>query len=221
MCNQLCRAIKDQTFLPRIIVVVPYNDILMYIVGKNNTSSFTIGKVLHWLMSEFEKLIGIQKDYLPIKSKRDLLPHIVWIEAPYHAEFGSEQNRLWEKFNECMRNMAEMQKFTSVLTLKKIWNSTDGSYYSRPAKRLTVFGYKKFWEAVDCTIQYADTTIMKKNIADAHKKKHMSLNHPYQQTFHHTNQPNRNSSQSLIGDRFHWSSKNKKPQHQHRRSVYF
>ena len=81
ICNSLLGAIKEQMVLPRLIVIVPDDNIVSYIESRNDTSSYTIGKIIHWMMSEFNKLIASQKDFLPNKAKCTGLPHICWIEA--------------------------------------------------------------------------------------------------------------------------------------------
>ena len=53
-----------------------------------------LGKVINWLMREYEKIIEAQKDYLPSKAKRDHLPQLVCIEAPYHDNFMDIDNKM-------------------------------------------------------------------------------------------------------------------------------
>ena len=110
-------------------------------------------------MSEFTKLIAAQKEYLPAKAKRDMLPQIIWILAPAHQGF--RNNELREKFNLCLLNMLKLVPDTNVLSLKKIWNPQDGGNVMKFG-HFTVSGYQQYWEAVDHTIRYADTTFMPK-----------------------------------------------------------
>ena len=44
----------------------------------------------------------------------------------------------------------------TVLKLKKIWCSKDGSLYARDRKRFTANGYITYWETIDRTVKYAD-----------------------------------------------------------------
>ena len=78
-------------------------------------------------MTEMQKVIQSQKDYLPLKSKRDLLPFIIWIEAPTHRNF--RNNNLRVKFNECIKNMSQLCSGVYTLALKKIWDSDDPAYF--------------------------------------------------------------------------------------------
>ena len=66
------------------------------------------------------------------------------------------------KFNNCRHEMAKLFEDISVLELKKIWDPTDTSYFIGDTDRLSATGFKKYWEAVDRSVQYCDTTVMVK-----------------------------------------------------------
>ena len=156
--NNLLTAIREQPVLPRIVVVVLDDNIVNFIEQKNDTSSYTIGKVIHSIMTEHNRLICSQKDYLPNKAKRLNLPQVLWIEAPLHQSFIN--NTLRQKFNTCLQDMARLIPNVSVLSLKKVWDASDVHNYSEVSRKLTVHGYKQYWEAVDRTVCYCDTTII-------------------------------------------------------------
>ena len=142
--NQLYKAIKEQTYLPRILIIVPDDNLIQFIVSKNDTSPYTFGNIIHWLMMECGRAVKSQKDFLPEKSKHAIYPHFIWIEAPCHLNISPANNQLREKFNNCMRSMVQIVDNTSVLALKKIWNPADESLYCKMSKNFTIHGFKTY-----------------------------------------------------------------------------
>ena len=194
--NSLVKGLKDQVYLPKPIVLVPDDDILMMIQALNDTSSFTWGKILHWLMIEMVRSVAAQKDYLPVKSKKCTESHFIWIEAPLHRNFCN--NGLREKFNSCLQNMGKLCSNVSVLALKKIWNLEEPAYFIADTTTMTPFGYSKYWEAVDRTVQYCNTTTMvKAKMREINPKKMKDQTESRMTQNRHSVQPN---------DRFHWRS---------------
>ena len=160
MRNSLVNAIRDQMILPKMVIIVPYEDVFQFVLKCNDSSLFTWGKILYWIMTEMLKAVNAHKDHLPIKAKRSSEPQFIWIEAPIHKNF--RNNELRVKFNNCLREMSGLTASTSVLALKKIWDPSDTSYFIGNSDRLSVTGYKKYWEAIDRTVRYADTTFIRK-----------------------------------------------------------
>ena len=144
-----------------MIVVVPDDDLLNFINGRQYRSgiSIEIGKVLDWLMKEHNRVIEIQKDFLPAKSKRVNYPHFVWIEPPIHRNFNNKFMR--EKFVRCLHTAADLHDNVSVLKLKKIWDDSDNALFNKKSQCYTANGLNTSWEAVDCTLKFCDSTILK------------------------------------------------------------
>ena len=224
MRNSLVNGIFDQKYLPKLVVVVPDADILRFIEQRNDTSSYTWGKMLHWLMSEFAKIVKDYKDLLPVKAKQPGEPHFVWIEAPYHKTF--KNNQLREKFNSCVKNMASLQENISVLSLKKIWDPNDTSYFIADSHRFMTRGHRKYWEAVDRTVCYCDTTIMvKKKMKSLQPQKPPNRTKEVQshRSFDYRNKQRDKSSYSKrFNDRYHWKANvTRDISKQHLRTVLF
>ena len=67
--NNLIGAITDQKVLLKIIVIVTDNDILRYFWYKNKDDVQTgYTRLLKWLMSQYDRMILTQKEFLPKKS---------------------------------------------------------------------------------------------------------------------------------------------------------
>ena len=71
--------------------------------------------------------------------------------------------------------MAQMNENVSSLALKKIWDGEEIGYFlNKDSDSLSSLGFKKYWEAVDRTVRYCDTTTMVKlqmKILQPHKEK--------------------------------------------------
>ena len=115
---------------------------------------------MDWLMSQYEKLISSQKDYLPQKAKKGNYSQMIWVEAPEHNHFPN--NLLRFKFNRALQTAASFHSNVHVLELKKGCNSKDRSLYLKEEQRFTAEGLNRYWEVVDKTVQFADTILFKK-----------------------------------------------------------
>ena len=119
--NNLVGAIGDQVVLPKIIVIVPDNDIIKYFWYKD-TSDVVSGysQILCWLMTQYDRLISAQKDnHLPSKAKISGQPNFVWIIPPLHTAFKSKEVALRKLFAQALTNVAALHDNTYALELKK------------------------------------------------------------------------------------------------------
>ena len=122
--------------------------------------SQNLGRLLDWLMREYNKIIDIQRDYLPLKAKRAVYPHFIWIEAPMHKNFANNPDRF--RFNRALNTVSKLHDNMSILGLKKIWDAKDGNLFLENERRFTTSGLHHYWEVVDKTVRYADTILLKK-----------------------------------------------------------
>ena len=158
--NLLVGAIHMQVQLPKLIVVVPDNDIIEYIDYRKYGAAEVYAKFLDWIMTQQERLIASQKEYLPLKARQLNYPQIIWIEPPLHDNFDNNTQRAI--FGNILSNTAQFYDGVSVLQLKKIWDEKDTKLFVKENKRFTADGMKKYWEAVDKTVKYADTIGLQK-----------------------------------------------------------
>ena len=49
-----------------------------------------------------------------------------------------------------------------TLPLKKVWDEQDTSFYSADTQCFSASGYKAYWEAVNKTVRYFDSIVLKK-----------------------------------------------------------
>ena len=189
--NNLVAAIADQKVFPKIIVIVPGNDIINYFRYKNE-EDVAIGytKIIRWLMTEYDRMEAAYKEYLPIKAKKHDEPYFLWIQPPPHNYFKSREISLRSHFSIVLVNIASLHENTYALPLKKGWDPTDKHLYNRDEKCLTANGYIQYWQAVDKTVCYFNTLVLK-------KKKQQELKHSQKQQhgFHQ------------YTDKYHWQTK--------------
>ena len=87
-------------------------------------------------------------------------------------------------------NIASLHENTYALPLKKGWDPTDKYLYNRDEKCLTANGYIQYWQAVDKTVCYFNTLVLK-------KKKQQELKHSQKQ---------KHGFHQYI-DKYHWQTK--------------
>ena len=114
---------------------------------------------------------------------------MVWIEAPMHNNYYNNAER--EAFNRALNNAVKYHDNTKVLQLKKVWNTEDTNLYIQESSRYTSVGLNTYWQAVDCTVRYADTILFKKL---QFKPKHFTKRE------HESNAFKKN-------DKYHWTNK--------------
>ena len=155
-------AVNDQIIMPKLIVIVPDNDIIQYIARIKAGFSRSVARMLDWLMKEHNRIIDSMKDHLPMKAKKNGYPQIMWIAPPYHVGFGKRNNDKRECFNKMLEEVAKTHSDTSVLHLKKVWEPENNNLFLKEQYRYTTKGLKTYWEAVDRTVKFCDTTILRR-----------------------------------------------------------
>ena len=179
-------------------MIVPDDDILKFsgISGFGITRS--LGKILDWIQTEFDRMVEIHKDRLPNKAKKAAYPHFIWIEPPLNDNFNNNESR--RKFNRALNTVTALHQNTSVLQLKKVWSEHDLQLYLQKEDRYTSSGLHSYWEAVDKAIKYADTLLMKKKQRNA-KMSSATQAVPINHECGNCGRPN---------DRYHWIKSTRK-----------
>ena len=178
--------------LPKLIVVVPDDDIIKCFKDYEDSGlSTSYSRLVNYIMTEHERGIASFKENLPAKARKEFYPHILWILAPDHNNFKNNQERF--KFNKSVEDSCRFHCNINCLELKKVWNNRDDGLFSKEFQRFTADGYKKYWEAVDRTIRYCDSVVLKGKREKITKK-------PVEDR--------RNNAESCQNDRFRWMNPN-------------
>ena len=134
------KGIQDNILLPKYLVIVPDDDLIHYFNYDGQGLTKPYGRLINNIMHEFDKLISVQKEFLPKRSRRPNYPSIIWIEPPLHDNFVNNQEQL--KFIRVLNDVAKFHEGTVVLKLKKVWDQTDSNLFSSHFGRFTPDGYK-------------------------------------------------------------------------------
>ena len=194
------QGIKEHPLLPKFIVVVLDDDLLQCFKAERSgyIAQKQMEKAIHWLMTEFGRLVEAQQDYLPKRGIRVDYPHFIWIEPPTHNNF--RNNALRELFAAALEKETLLFPRVSAVPLKKVWEFNRMSFFLKAENRFSFEGIAAYWEAVDKAVRYADTILIKKL-----KKK---LSHyptaPTQGKNEHSGHSNH--KQNHRHNKYHWSS---------------
>ena len=144
---------------PKIIVVVPDVDLLKCFTSAHSISK-PIGRFLNYVMTEHDRAIAAYKEHLPAKCLHSDFPQILWIQAPEHQNFNDNDQR--RKFNKSLEEVCQFHNNVHALMLKRVWDPKDGNLFLADSQRFTTDGLKCYWEAVDRTVRYFDSVLLKK-----------------------------------------------------------
>ena len=154
--NALVSTIQKSTVVPKLIVVILEDDVIKKVKLEGDVS-YVYGRAIHWLLSEFRKLIEIMLEMLPQKSKRDEHPYVLWIMPTRHRDYKNDIQR--EKFNEKLMSISKLYHNNFTLELKQLWRKDESLLYNKNENKLTSYGLKTFWRSVDRTIKFCNSII--------------------------------------------------------------
>ena len=110
--------LNTEAKLPRAILVVLDDNMINYAKISGFGISMLYSHLLHYLFSEFNKLILARKDYLPAKALKAHYPELLWINPPLHASFRNNSQRV--KFAKILDTTAAIYPDMWSLKLKRI-----------------------------------------------------------------------------------------------------
>ena len=87
-------------------------------------------------------------------------------------------------FGRALENEAEYHALTYALALKKGWDFNDTSLFNKEDKKFTSDGYISYWNAVDKTIWFCDTLLMKKEMRKKEKQNKEKDAHMHRDKYH-------------------------------------
>ena len=177
MLNNFAMAIEKWTLLPKVVVIIPDNDLINYV---KKSSSYVYGTLIHWLAAEFNKMVDIQKDRLPKKAVKKENPTFIWIAPPQHMEFPDNEERV--KFTGSLKRSLDIQPNHLMLQMKKIWHYEDRFTYQMFS--FTELGFTKYWASVDSALQFWEQHLApKKKLQMKMKRKMEALPVLFEQPF--------------------------------------
>ena len=128
LTSLLAKAIRECKYLPKVIVIVPDDDIIKQL-GIHAPSKASLHIILSYLLEEMHRIILKYKNDLDIKAKVDCFPQMVWIAPLLHRNFAN--NKSQENFTDVLETIFETKYTTSMcaLQLKKVWSPREPALY--------------------------------------------------------------------------------------------
>ena len=106
--NQLVKAINQEIILPKAIVIILDNDLILATKYTGFGTSDIYGRIIHWLSNQFAKLVAIQKDRLPKKALKPDYPTFIWMAPPTNVRFPDNESRI--KMAKSIKNVIKIIK---------------------------------------------------------------------------------------------------------------
>ena len=146
--------------IPKWIVVIPETDIMETLDCNHYGISAAYGMMLEYLMKRFDTILKTFVDFngnLPARINKSNRPHVLWVVPTLHMGYSNNGSR--SKFIRSMHNVVQFHSNVIVLPLKQGWMDDQPKLVlnSHPSPR----GYEQLWRAIDNTIKYADTKLMR------------------------------------------------------------
>ena len=145
--SEFIKAVEEHILLPKVVVIILDNDLIKH---ADRNSSYVYSTLIHWLASEFNKIVEVQKDRLPIKAKKLDGPTFIWIAPPQNINFVDNDERV--KMEKSMRKMINIQNNHMLLRMVNIWEPNNRNLYWKG--KFTEVGFEKLWYSIDSAIQF-------------------------------------------------------------------
>ena len=148
--------------IPKWIVVVVEDDVLSSINYTEFGVSGAYGTLIEYLMKGIDNII---KEYmgsssLPHKVTKYNRPHVLWVEPTLHSKYLNNPLRI--KFIRSLHIASMNNNRMVVLPIKQNWNESEPSYVEKNnPNRLSQYGILNYCRALDSTVKYAETKIMR------------------------------------------------------------
>ena len=163
--NALVTALNEHSVLPKLIVLVPDDDIINQVADDSNEKTsldFHYERLLSGLCNLLAKSLTCYKDMLPLKAKRESVPHLLWVSPPAHKFFSEDNNRRRKIFGKSLQIAVSAQKNMTMLKLVKFWDSENSNLFLQEQYRYTSEGLTMYWRSVDATIRFWNIALSKK-----------------------------------------------------------
>ena len=136
--NKFAKTVNEGKFLPKMVVIVPDDDIIRCVDVSKEVAPHVWMCVLSWLMKEMKCIVLTQKEFLPTKAKRNGQPHFIWLEAPLNTDFLNNEDRM--VFNTALHQAGKLNEGVTILKLKQVWEPDSQNYFISASLRYTSAG---------------------------------------------------------------------------------
>ena len=149
----------NRNVIPKWIVIVPESDIMSSISYTEFGVSGAYGTLIEHLMKQMSSTTKSLYFGLPTKANKYNWPYFLWIEPTLHVDYMNNALRL--KFIRSMYNAAKnFDDKVVILPLKQNCNVQNKAVLT-PSRQLNATGLNNFSIALDNTVRFAETKIMR------------------------------------------------------------
>ena len=153
--NEFNRRLK----LPKWVIIFLEDDLIEDIPYREFGISEIYGHLLDYLMTNFKSMVtDIQRNY-PLKAVKFSYPHFLWVEPTLHVNH--QNDGLRAKFIKSLHIVSKMHDNTVAIPVQLPWNNTDQEMFKWNTQKLTAKGRGALWSALDHTVRFADTKLMR------------------------------------------------------------
>ena len=156
----------NRNTIPKWVVIITESDVISNINYSQFGVSGAYGMVIEYSMKQVNNLVNsFLGQNLPQKANKYNWPNILWIEPTLHSRY--QDNSLRIKFIRSLHIAVQNYNRMVVLPLRQHWNDHDDSLVS--SGRLNQNGYNTYCSAMDSTIRFADTKLMRNHGVPMHQ----------------------------------------------------
>ena len=159
LVNSFIKALNDTNKIPRIVLIIPEDDLLTYLFKQNE--EFGIGtitfKVLNWISTQMTRATDAKKDDLKRVKPGAVIPtepKFIWVKMLNRVNARSDLLALRSKFNEVLEEVLYKKDQHYIIDI--VTAMADSSFYDKN-NYINGEGLKRFWIEIDKLIENFDT----------------------------------------------------------------
>ena len=156
MVNSSVKALNDSVKIPRLILVIPDDDLLSYVFDNIENMEEYSRQAITWVTNQMKRAIEAKCDELQRKKPGAIIsdePKIIWLEMINRSNGTSDILKCVNTYNRIVNEtLAEKQQHFVMDINDKL---SDGQYYDQ-FNRLNSYGEMRFWREVDHQIELFD-----------------------------------------------------------------
>ena len=156
ICDALVQGVNDKSRLPKVILIIIDED--LDVVQDDHHQTYVMGTLIYWMISEFNKIVEMQKDVLPRKAVKPEYLTFIWIAPPLNVNFVNNDYR--QTITTCIKDATEVHSCHIMMKMVKVWDSKDQLLYRNG--RFTEIGFSRYWAAIDSAVQFWDKHLVPK-----------------------------------------------------------
>ena len=154
--NSIIKGLNASPKLPRLLIIVPENDILKFIVHYGFGISMLTGRCLNWLITSIVHAVEARKEEIR-KCRPGALnnsePKIVWVKMFDHPKVQDRMYAVREKYNNMLEEVLALKRNHYILDIN---NTMAQAKYFLLNGLITARAQRVFWQKLDEDMELLD-----------------------------------------------------------------